>query len=219
MTEPVAKLINTFTQEVESRFRFLVDEHGFLNERGLSDFSSPVSKLKSWDPENMPGTFWFIERFTDQQCRFEIGYGDRELIVEADWWPDNNERGFGLWEILNAAKKSDTKIGGSAWVSSSDFMARTIHDIAESLKVHLDLFVNPSNAIIDRALEIRGAKLRYDQEKQRERDLSRAKNEAASAFRNKEYARVIELLSPFSEILSEADKKKIKLCSKYAKSI
>jgi hypothetical protein len=219
MTESVAKLINTFTQDVESRFRFLVDEHGFVNEQGLSDFSSPVSQLKSWNPENMPGTFWFIERFTNQQCRIEIGYGDRELIVEANWWPDNDERGFDLWEILNAAEKSDMKIGGSAWVNSSDFMARTIHDIAESLKEHLSLFINPSSAIIDRALEIRGAKLRFDQKKQRDRDLSCARNDAALAFRNKEYVKVIELLSPFAEILSEADKKKIKLCSNYAKSI
>jgi hypothetical protein len=219
MAEHASKLIATFTQEVESSFRFLVDQYGFKQDAGLSDFGSPVSKLKRLNPRKVPGTFWFIERFVNREIRIEIGFGDREFIVEADWWYQKESHGFAMWEIFNAAGAKDNKIGGSAWVTSCEFMEQTVREMAKSTKENIDLFIKPSEVLIDRALEIRGSRLRYDQKKQKKRNLNRARNEAASAFREKDYQKVIELLSPYSEILSEADNKKIHLCRKYGKSI
>ncbi|MES9906532.1 MAG: hypothetical protein ABW168_28105 [Sedimenticola sp.] len=219
MPNSTAELVNTFTEEVESQFSFLVSEYGFENESGLSDFKGPVSQLKTFNPGKMPGLYWLIERYNRPGIRVEIGYGDRELLIEAAWWFQDQQHGFGMWEILNAADLNSKGIGGGAWVNSSEFMKRTISDMAISLKKNIELFVNPRKELIDRALEIRGQRLRYDQDKQRELDLSHARVEAASGFRKKNYRKVIELLSPFSEILSEADHKKIKLCRKYEKII
>ena len=219
MNTPLTELVTVFKAETNQSFQFLVDEHGFSNDSGLSDFSQPVSCLKNWNGETLPGIFWFIRRFSRSDMRFEIAYGDRELYVEGHWWFDESDQGFGLWEILLAADRYERNISGSAWVNSAEYMRKTISEMAGSLKENIDLFLNPGRQTIDRALKLRGDRLRYDKEQQRLKDLNRARVIAADAFRSKNYQRVIELLTPFEEVLSVADKKKIKLSEKYAKNL
>lgn len=219
MDVTLPELVQLFQEETEAQFNFLVDKHGCSNDSGLSNFSGPVPSLKKPVLDRLPGLFWLVERFSKDEIRFEIAYGDRELIVEGDWWFEDQTHGFGMWEILAAAKIHDRDIGGRSWVNSFELMERTISNMASSLKRNIDVFLNPPREIIDRALEVRGHRLRYDREKQKIRDLNRARVVAAEAFRRKDYHQVIELLSSFEDILSAADKKKVRLSKKYARNI
>ncbi|VAW92632.1 hypothetical protein MNBD_GAMMA23-2453 [hydrothermal vent metagenome] len=218
MTESISELVNTFTREVREQFYFLVEDCGFMHKSGLSDLSQPISNLKQCNIDNLPNIFWLIERYIKGNIRIELGYGDRDLIVEGQWWYEEQSHGFGMWEILHAANRSDEKIGGNAWVNSQEFMNHTIADMAKSLKDNIELFINPKSEIVDRALELRGQRLHYNQKKQRMNDLKRARTSAAEAFRLKKYNIVIDILSPFSDIFSEADSQKIKLSKKYQKT-
>lgn len=124
-----------------------------------------------------------------------------------------------MWEILDAAKIPHQQIKGSSWVDSIDFMTKTLFNMSHSLKTNIDLFINPRPETIEFALQLKSERLRRAQEESRLHDLDRARIAARRAFSSKQYKKVIGLLTPFADILSEADRKRMHLSKKYAKNI
>src|SRR5262245_4166542 len=215
MANSIAKLIEAFQSECEKAFAFLVAEHRFKRECGLSDFESPRPNLKSLDPEKIPNVFWAVQRFERGDIRIEIGFGDRELLVEGCYWKQGQE--FALWEILEAAGRDSSAISGNIWVNNPSSMSQTLQGMAGALREQLSLFLERPRSLFGRALALREQRRRAAHESERLHDLDRARNKASEAFRAKNYSRVISLLTPFTDILTEADKKKIALSEKYQK--
>jgi hypothetical protein len=139
MRDPLPELVKTFKDETEARFCFLVQDHGFSREAGLSDSSSSSSLLKSWQDGASPSHFWVVQRFSRANMHCEIAYGDRELVLEGHWSFGVSQDKFGMWEILDAAERSDKHIRGSSWVDSVDYLKKILLDMADSLKKNIDL--------------------------------------------------------------------------------
>jgi hypothetical protein len=89
------------------------------------------------------------------------------------------------------------------------FYESDIAGYAAALRKNLSVFLDPAPSFFDRAVVLREQRLRDTRENQRLHDLDRARNEASEAFRAKNYGRVISLLTPFMDILTAADKRKL----------
>jgi hypothetical protein len=210
-----AALLETFRQECDAKLGFLQKVHSAKKEFGLSRGDAPIATLDSYTADQLSEFFLAVQRYRLKTVIIEIAYGDRDSIVQPRaFFPFSG--GFGLFEILRAAGIRDADAEGDSQVYSKDVMRRTVSAIAASLEGHFVLMTNPGIRILARAQEIRREQARQEKEEHRRAFLEKARNTAADEFRKRNYRKVIELLTPFEDILSEADREKVRLARKRA---
>ena len=169
--------------------------------KGLSNFDgypgpSSISPRKLSEVDN--SLFWWVHRFEKRHTTFEIGYGDRELLIETMLYYKGIKDHFNPWEILEAARVPDKLIvTGEMWVHAPDFMKRIIIRISEGLIKHWGLLSSPSEEVIDRALVLRGKRMVFAQEEQHRQDRESACIKASAAFHAGDPIQAFRLLEPF----------------------
>ena len=171
--------------------------------KGLSNFDGypGPSSIKERHPSQVAsGLFWWINRFETARTTFDIGYGDREALVETMLYYRDIPDRFAPWELLEAAKLPDKlAVTGEMWVLDPDFMERVIRRIGEGVSLHWGLLSAPSNEIIDRARVLRGKRIMFAQEEQRRVDRERACIKASAAFHEGNTGEAVRLLEPFEQ--------------------
>jgi hypothetical protein len=174
---------------------------GASHSSGLSGFDGypGLCTLKAKPFTSVAGSFfWWVHRFSTDACVMDIGFGDREFIVETTvFYPAINAR-FAPWELLLADEVADPQaISGNAWVLTEDFMERTVLSIGSGIRKYWPRLSQPEPVIVDRARELRGRRLIFAQEEQRKRDRERAAIKASRAFHESRYEEAIKLLTPY----------------------
>lgn len=190
------------TAVAEKLLPFLVNK-GALHLVGESchDAYLGPSSLKPRRYKELDGRFfWWINRFVIGNTTFEIGYGDREFLIEPTIFyvaiPDR----FAPWELLSAAQVSNPHVvSGAAWVLAPDFVECVIDDMARGIERHWSILAAPEPQIIDRALVLRGKRMVFAQDEQRRKDRERASIQASAAFHAGHYAEAKSLLDPFRD--------------------
>jgi|APGre2960657404_1045060.scaffolds.fasta_scaffold49408_2 hypothetical protein len=144
--------------------------------------------------------FWWIHRFSSSEAVLDIGFGDREFIVETTlFYPSINAR-FAPWELLLAHEVHDSQaMSGNAFVLTTDFMERTIIAMAEGIQTYWPILSVPDPVIVDRAQTLRGRRMIFAQEEQRKKDRERASIQASLAFHARRFGEAIKLLAPFKD--------------------
>lgn len=176
-------------------------EFGAIHSSGLSgcDGHPGECTLQNKEFSSVSGVFfWWIHRFASEDAVLDVGYGDREFIVETTIFYPSIQARFAPWELLLAHEVPDSQaMSGNVWVLTADFMERTIAALAEGTQKYWPKLLRPKPAIVDRARELRGRRLIYAQEEQRRRDRERASIQASRAFHENRMEEAIALLSPF----------------------
>lgn len=142
--------------------------------------------------------FWWINRFIADGTTFEIGYGDREAIIETRLFFAAIRKRFEPWELLSAAQVTDPHaVTGQDRVLTPGSMTGIIAHIADGIREHWHILAKPTFELIERALVLRGKRLQQAQEEQRRRDRERASANASAAFHAGRFAEAIRPLEPF----------------------
>ncbi len=142
--------------------------------------------------------FWWIHRFELKNTILDIGFGDKEFIVEPMLYYKGIKDRFAPWEILSAASVTNPHVAsGEMWVGKINFMRDVIKNMTTGLKEHWVVLANPSSQIIDRALVLRGKRMIFAQEEQRKIDREKACIKAMEFFHAGKYAEAIKLIEPF----------------------
>jgi hypothetical protein len=93
---------------------------GSKHESGESNFDGyrgPSSLLTRDFSDVVSRFYWWIHRFTLDRTVFEIGYRDRESIVETTIYYTDIQARFAPWELLLAAEVPDSQaMSGNACV-------------------------------------------------------------------------------------------------------
>jgi hypothetical protein len=214
-SDTLEALLETFRGTCDETLAFLEQVHSARKEFGLSRGDAPVATLDSYSSDGLSGHFLAVQRYRLKGIVIEIVYGDREAIVQPRiFFPLSG--GFGLFEILRAAGIQDADAEGDSLVSTTDALQRTVSRIAASLERHFELMTNPGIRVLARAQEIRREQRDQEKAMHRRAFLERARNEANAEFRIRNYRKVVELLEPFEDILSEADRQKVKIARERA---
>ncbi len=191
-----SELLDTLEAEVRNDLDQFLMPLGAFYDSGFSTFEGEPRKLKKRKTE-IPGLFWFICRYTLPEFYIEIGFGDKEFLVEARLHYPQFNLVHSPTILAEAAKRNEPGLGGRAFVLEVDFMRRTVQEICDGLKKHWDLFSSPSPQVFDRAQEILGRRLVFAQEEQRKRDLERASIRASESFHQGDFRKTVEYLAPF----------------------
>jgi hypothetical protein len=215
MPATASEQIDTFEASVREGLDDFMLSRGANYESGFSRFEGLPRKLKSRS-EGIPGLFWFICRYKLPTMYLDVGFGDRESLVEAmvGYPALALEHHPGI--LAEAAARNEGGLSGRAWVLELPFMRTTVEELANGLKSIWDLLESPSEEVFDRAQEILGRRLIFAQEEQRRRDRQRDTIQASTAFHRGNFNRAVELLSRYErdDEFTNANRKMLALAKK-----
>jgi len=220
MSYDSVQLLTALDQAVRNHLLPYFSEYGAVYSSGISgrdNYPGPSTVLPK--PFTSVGShfFWWIHRFKCDSAIFDIGFGDREFIVETALYYPAIKKSFSPWELLLACEVHDSQaMSGNAFVGSTDFMERTIAELAEGTRKYWPTLSHPKPHIIDRAQELRGRRLIFAQEEQRKRDRESASIQASRAFHENRIDEAIKLLTPFKndQDLSSSSKMLLRVAQK-----
>ena len=218
MPATIEELLDEFEHGVKGALDAFLFPKGAAYESGFSMFEGRLTRLKK-RTNRIPGLFWFICRYSLPEVSLEIGYGDKELLVEATLHYPKYGVTYHSSLIAEAAGMHEGGINGAWAIFELPRMRETIANLCDGLKRQWQLFEQPEGAIIDRVQEILGRRLIVEQEEQRRRDRESDSIQAASAFHSRDYARTISLLSAYAadHELSKSSKMMLTLAKKRLK--
>ena len=175
-----------------------LDARHIVGESNYGGHPGP-SSLKHRNHDELDGRFfWWINRFVVGTTTFDIGYGDREFLIETKLFYQGIADQFTPWELLSAAQVSDPDaVSGASWVHTPDFIVSAIEKIGRDVQTHWNILGNPGQEIIDRARVCRSQRMFLAQEEQRNRHRDQACVLASTAFHAGRYAEAKHLLEPF----------------------
>lgn len=203
MPDDSVQLLTALDRSIAAHLVPFFQQQGMAYEAGLSshDVYRGPSTLKPRTFESIRGSFfWWIHRFSSVEAILDVGFGDREFIVETTLFYPSIDARFAPWELLIAHQVPDPQsLSGNAFVLTADFMERTITEMAAGVQQYWTILSRPDPAMVDRAQELRGRRLMFAQEEQRSRDRERASIQASRAFHENRLEEAIRLLSPYKD--------------------
>jgi hypothetical protein len=211
-----AALLEAFKQECDAKFAFLEDLHTAKKEFGLSRGDKPIASLDKYAPDRIPACYLAVQRYRLKKVVIEIAYGDRESIAVVRIFYLRSKREFALFEILRSAGINDQRADGGGMLLSPEAIQETVSALSAALRQHLGLLVDPGQELFEAAEERRRKQAVQEKEDHRRAFLARARSLAADQFRQRNYQKVVELLSPFENILSKADREKVRIARERA---
>jgi hypothetical protein len=198
MPATASELLDTFEASVREGLDEFMLLRGANYESGFSRFEGIPTLLRPRG-DTIPGLFWFICRYSLPNVYLEIGFGDRESLVEAmlGYAAHGLKHHPGI--IAEAAGRNEGGLSGSNFVIEIPFMRKTVSELTSRLKAQWDIFESPSEEILDRAQQILGRRMVFALEEQRRRERQRDAIQASVAFHSGDFSKAIRLLSRYEE--------------------
>ena len=215
------QLLRAFFEASRDAVRCLASEPGFKYEHSV-DALTETGARRVTSEEAAPGLFFAGARFATNRVTGEITYGDREFFVNMVLAPRTltarNNQGFALWEWSAVFGAPDPRASGDQLVLTPDRVRAVVGDLGAVLT---DIWPKVAAAGADGIAAIQDARAGRRQEStdaESERDHQHRATQAAEAFRNRDYARVIALLAPITSRLTDAERAKLRLARRYAET-
>jgi len=211
--------LDTFEASVREGLDHFMIPRGAIYASGFSRFEGLPRKLKARS-EGIPGLFWYICRYTFPTMYLDIGFGDRESLVEVmvGYPALGLEHHPGI--LAEATGRNEGGLTGRAWVIELPFMRTTVEELTSGLKSIWDLLESPSEEVFDRAQQILGRRMIFAQEEQRRRDRQRDTIQASTSFHRGNFSRAVERLSRYErdDEFTNANRKMLALAKRKAQS-
>lgn len=198
MPATAKELIETLESEVCSGLGTFMNTQGATYDSGFASFDAEPSRLKKKKIDGL-GLFWYVCRYTFPSMYLDIGFGDKEYLVE----PKVNYPSLGLSHhptiLAEAAKINVGGLGGNSFVLEAEFMRSTVSTLCEGIKANWSMLFNPKPEVLDRAQQILGRRLIFAKEEQRRKDREGASIKASESFHKGDFKMTVELLQPFAK--------------------
>lgn len=216
MVEPQIKaseLLQCFFAACERHFRFLEQNYGFSYISGIAEYSKNYQIIRPFQGEEIYDEFWGMTRYEKDDQAIEILYGGKQFLVESYIFYDPVQR-FELSEILAAARKSDERMSGDWGLTRPALIESTIEQMAHATQKNTRFILEPSTKLLERAVTIRYKRLEQAIRTHYGDIIEQTCEQAAQAYRQKNFSKVIILLEPHRLHLSKADLKKLERAKK-----
>ena len=210
---PLQKLLSCFFSECEKQFGFLEGKHGFSSYSGLVDYQRGRHIIRPYNGQEIEGVFWATARYEKNDQSFEISFGDSNLSLKSHICYDRiNRLAFG--ELLQALKIRDREDISGPWVQKEEELNEMIGKMSGIFKKNLSNILEPDQKTMDKAIVIHMNRLRQKVMDDHKKNIKEVSLKAAKAFCDKDYRRVIELLTPYKDYIARYDKKKLEISQK-----
>jgi len=203
------ELLKCFFSECERNFRFLEQRYGYSFFCGLVEYRNNYKLIKPINSGIIHEPFIAVTRYEKDGCALEFSYSSQHFVIENQAFYNPVDR-FSLAEILYAARKSGGQALNGDWgLTNEALIHNTIQGMAATTEKYARIFLNPSSKLLNRAMAIRSKRM---EQKIRQKHLQTIKlvcQDAAKAYREKNYRQVVRLLEPFRQYLKKAEIKKL----------
>ncbi|MCC6597542.1 MAG: hypothetical protein IT559_01985 [Alphaproteobacteria bacterium] len=204
------ELIKCFFSQCERKFRFLEQKHEFSYISGLAEYKNAYKIIKPYQGQKTPSPFLAMTRYEKENQTLEILYGGADFMLEVYSCHGHILR-FTPAEILMAARKSSAYLPNTRGLSHSAAIEDALENLSKALRKHVKTLLNPSQRLLDRAQTIHNKQLEQAVRKRHRNTIEDACRQAAKAYREKDYPKVIQILEPHKNALGKADLKKLYL--------
>lgn len=202
-------LLACFFTECEAQFRFLERTHGFGRIAGLAEYKKGrliITPHSSSTPGI--GPFHLITRYERGPLAFEIGYSDENYLLDCHVYHNLSTR-LSLEDVLKAAKRPSAAKILSRPASRPELLLSQIRELAAIVHKNNSWLGEESTKLFERAITIRETILEHNIREQYKREMEALSSQAAKAFLQKDFQKVVTLLTPYESHLSGADLKKL----------
>jgi hypothetical protein len=211
-----SELLSCFFSECESRFRFLEVEHGFRYVSGLTSYHNGRQVLRPYRGQETPNPFWATTRYEKGNYALEIVYGDSDYSIESYAYINMVNR-LHIDELLKAGRKSELLSGNARNVSENISLEKALESLSDMYKNNPACIIDPEQHLIERAITMRGRLLEETIMRHYRDTIEVVSAQGARAYTQKDYERVVELLSPYEQYLTPSDLKKLARAKKKIK--
>lgn len=201
-------LLTCFFEESEKLFRFLEDKHGFLFLSGLAKYKKNYKVIVPYHNHAIENPFLAITRYEQGEHAIEIVYGEDNYTLDVYIYPDYIQR-LHLKDLLRAIRSNEEFDQQNVWLTEQDLINRGLEAYADICKQHGRKILHPTKKLIDRALTMRGKLVEQTIRRFFEESKMEACKNAARAFVQKDYSKVIDVLEPYEGYLEKSDLKKL----------
>jgi hypothetical protein len=166
-------------------------------------------------PDQITGWFWAVWRVETEQLDAEVAFGDREWALSVAAAPPGTALEFQLWEWCEiATTPALLRSGDGQFCDTTERLQRELHRHANALQ-SLTLRIHAGEprdiaCLRDARVKRKESWVAADREDQH----ARVRADADIAFRAGDFRRVIQLLGPFSDLLTPAERAKLTLAGK-----
>ena len=202
------ELLRCFFSECERKFRFLEERHGYNFFYGLVEYRKNFKLIKAVESYDNLGSFQAIVRYEKNEQALEVLYGSEQFQIEGYVYYNAVDR-YTFSEILKAAKKQGDIFQCDWGLTDTKLTEEAISQFARAVEKNARTLLEPNPRILERANTIRNTLLEQTIRQYHTEMLKSVSEDAARAFREKNYRRVIELLNPHKEYLKKAELKKL----------
>ena len=202
-----ASLVEAFLASATSEFARLVPDRdarwSVCVEHATRNGIVPVA------PADISGFFFATGAFTNSSIAGEITFGDREYYINTVLGPAGGVERYGLWEWADALGRSALVPRETAFVMTVDRLETIVAAMARATTtLQCDIARSGPSIVEDMERARREVQAAF-QSRLATDDHRRASASAAAAFTVRDYQRVINLLSPFEDVLTAAERKKL----------
>ncbi|TGM98985.1 hypothetical protein [Leptospira dzoumogneensis] len=211
--DPFPELVEYFYSAVEKNFLFLSIDLGFQEGERIIDVGKGNS---TYDKATFPQNIWIFSASKKYELKgesFEISYGDRESFIQIIY--EKGKTKYALWQIYEAMGIERTVISGSQFVLNTAFMEKILSDIALGLKKNISNIL-PISKNTEKIIQANVERIQLEWKlKEESREIETAIEQAANAFREKNYFKVVAILSKYEGKLRPAQQMKLAYCRKH----
>lgn len=205
-----AGLLRCFFSESGRKFRFLEQKHGFECISGLAEYKNAYRIIRPFSGDQEAGDrFLAMVRYERDGRAFEILYGGADMILE--FHSCHHVARFTPAEILAAARRHGGGLSGAQGVAHEKTIEDVLERFSKALGKHPKILIDPPAHILERARSIREKHLEQAIRKHYRQTLERVSRQAAKAYREKDFPKVVRLLEPHKAALCASDLKKLHL--------
>lgn len=201
-------LLRCFFSQCERKFRFLEERHGYNFFYGLVEYRKNFKLIKAVESYDISGSFQAIVRYEKDEQALEMLYGSEQFQIEGYAYYNAIDR-YTFSEILKASRKQTDMFQSDWGLTDPKLIEKTVSQFAYAVEKNARVLLDSNPKVLERANTIRNALLEQTIRQYHAEMLKRISEDAARAFREKNYRRVIELLNPHKEHLKKAELKKL----------
>lgn len=206
-------LLTCFFSGCNEHFGFL-KQHGFTSVSGLGEQRKGRKVLSPFRaPGNITPPFEAVTLFEKDATALEITYGGENYMLDFHICYGHVHR-FLLREVFQAARKPVFSKLDPARAPTIKALESTLLSTGKTLRKNVDFVTDINPKILERTLTIHDKLIEENLRARNEREIDEAAKLAAKAFMERDYPRVIAVLSPYESYLSASGLKKLDLARK-----
>jgi len=206
-------LLSYFLTECEEELRFLETDYGFGYFSGMLEYAKGRQILKPCTTQIS------AEQSLDHALEIATIYDNGQTALEVTYKPSQSRLNiyvcYGrihrlpLSDMISAAHREYISKTEHIFACDAVSLKRVLHENAASIRTYHTVITQPDEGLIERALKIRDKLLEQQIRAQFHADMEQAQIMAARAFVQKDYVRVIKLLTPYEHYLNAVSLRKM----------